>query len=144
MGKVGRTRVGRSPYRKRRLSSDARLIVALLKNQPQNRVSLCKSAGLSKSMFYYILPLLKESRIIRETKRGYVLWNYSGLDDIVENAFLKLMVETKGYHLTIDDIANRIGVPPDKIEASVYRLVKKYGMKIRRLDSGKKLIIPWS
>lgn len=100
---------------------------------------LCKRAGVHLSTFYRIRPLLESKGIMKETKDGYVLWTFSELDWMVEKAFKEIRKE--GYSMTLEAIAGKVGLPPSKIEAALYRIAKKYGMIIRTLDSGKKIIV---
>lgn len=60
----------------RRLNSQAKLIVALVKKSPQRRDDLCQSAGITTGTFYRNLRVLKKQGIVRETEEGYALWNY--------------------------------------------------------------------
>jgi len=124
---------------RRKISSDARLIVALLKKQPQKMDELCKRAGVHLSTFYRVLPLLDGKGIIKETENGYVLWTFSELDWMVEKAFKE--VRKEGYSMTLEAIAGKMGLPSSEIEAALYRIAKKYGMIVRTLDSGKKIIV---
>jgi hypothetical protein len=87
--KAGRKRVGISPYVKKELSSDAKIIVSLLKKQPQNTDELCKSAGVPRSTFYSDRPALENSGVLKETEKGYALWTYDDREEDVTQATKK-------------------------------------------------------
>jgi hypothetical protein len=59
----------------KKLSVDARIIIALLKQQPQKRVDLCKNAGIHPSSFSRCKRLLEG--VIKETQDGFCLWNFT-------------------------------------------------------------------
>jgi len=61
---------------KKRLSADAKIIIALIKKQPQKRLDLCKSAGMHPASFSRVRRLLENRGIVRKTATGYVLWYY--------------------------------------------------------------------
>ena len=81
--KAGRKAVDRSLYRKKQLSSDARIIWYLLKKQPQNKNELCKAAHIPKSTFYSVLPILENLGILKQTDKGYALWFYDEAEEVV-------------------------------------------------------------
>lgn len=60
----------------KKLSADAKIIIALMKRQPQKRLDLCKSAGIHPTTFSRVRRLLLNKGIIKETVNGYCLWNY--------------------------------------------------------------------
>ena len=122
---------------KTRLSADAKLIVALLKKQPQKKNDLCKSARIHSSTFYRILHLLKTRGIIKETKDGFALWTYNELEKAIEDALDKL--EKTGTTITFNKIASEVGAHPSEIESVIYLIAKKRGMEIRVLE-GEKVI----
>jgi hypothetical protein len=141
MKKAGRGSVNRSPYSKKGLSSDARVIVALLKGpQPQSRDQLCKNAKVSRATFYAIRPVLQNSGIIKETDSGYALWSFNPLEAAVETAINRLI--GKGYLIYAEDLSNEIGMPWSEIEPAVYAVVKKLGLNVRAVD-GKIRIQGW-
>ncbi len=125
-------------YRKK-LSADARLIVALLRKQPQKKKDLCKSAGVHLSTFYRIKPLL-EIKIIKETEEGYALWNFIELKKAIDDYLNKLKEsDSSPPTVTIDQIASKLGVSPSLIEEEIYPIVAKYGMEIKN-DNGEKVV----
>ncbi len=122
---------------KTRLSADAKLIIALLRKQPQTKDSLCKNAGIHLSTFYRVLPLLRDRGIIKETEDGFALWTYIELEKAVENALDKL--QESDSTLTFHQIASEVGAHPSEIEPIIYRIAKKRGMEVRLLK-GEKVI----
>lgn len=60
----------------KKLSADAKILIALTKQQPQKRLDLIKSAGIHPTTFSRIKRLLLNGGIIKETAHGYCLWNY--------------------------------------------------------------------
>jgi len=140
LGKPGRKRAGYSAGGKRRLSSDARIIVALLKKQPLDKDELCKGAAVSKSAFYRLRPLLVDSGIIKEVEGGYALWTFSELEKIVEDALFRLI--RKGYRIIVEDLTNEVGKPWSEIETVTYAVLKKYKLQIKTVN-GQRLIDGW-
>jgi len=122
---------------KTRLCAEAKLIIALLRKQPQAKDELCKNAGIHRSTFYRIRLLLKERGIIKETEDGFALWTYIELEKAIENALDKL--EETASVITFNKIASEVGVHPSEIEPIIYRIAKKRGMEVR-LDKGEKVV----
>jgi DNA-binding Lrp family transcriptional regulator len=122
---------------KKELSADAKLIIALLKNQPQSKDKLYKNAGIDISTFYRILPLMERRGIIKETSEGFALWTYIELDRAIENALDKL--EKTVSVITFNKIASEVGVQPSDIEPIIYRIVKECGMEVR-IERGEKVV----
>lgn len=60
----------------KKLSADAKILIALTKQQPQKRLDLIKSAGIHPTTFSRIKRLLLNGGIIKETANGYSLFNY--------------------------------------------------------------------
>jgi DNA-binding NtrC family response regulator len=54
--------------------------------------------------------------------------------DLVEKALLKLAEEQN--KTTMEEVASQVGIPPSNIEASIYRLVQKYGWKTSKIRLG--------
>ena len=125
---------------KKRLSADAKIIIALLRNQPQKRDDLCKNAGINVSTFYKVLPLLESEGIIKETEGGYALWFYDTLESKVREALDKLLRE--GRCIAVEALANEVGKPWSEIESITYAVVSKYdGLEIRTVRAtGEKII----
>jgi len=126
MRKRGRIHAGRSPYRKQRLSSDARVIYALLKRQPQKRDQLCKNAVIKRSTFYNVLPLLEQSGIIKETQEGYALCHYEESEEAVVQT-IKQWKNIAFRHPTVNEIANDAGIELEIVESLARKTRDKTG-----------------
>jgi hypothetical protein len=61
---------------KKGLGADAKIIIALRKEQPLRRVELCKKAGVSVSNFSRCRRLLLNEKVIKETSNGYCLSDF--------------------------------------------------------------------
>jgi len=120
-----------------KLSADAKMIIALLKKQPQTKDDLCKNAGIHLSTFYRIILLLKGRGIVKETGDGFALWTYIELENAIEKALDKL--EETDSEITFSKIASEVGVRPHEIESIIYSIAKKRGMEVR-LQKGEKII----
>jgi hypothetical protein len=58
------------------LGADAKIIVALLKQQPLKRIVLCEKAGINESTFSRYKRLLFNKGILKESTQGFSLWYY--------------------------------------------------------------------
>jgi hypothetical protein len=125
-------RPGRKPqssaYKKRQLSSDAKIIKALMKDQPQKRDQLCQSASISDRTFYRIVSLLEEQQVIKCTDGMYSLWDFELLEKRVEDALSKLISRCGSVSPVL--VVNEIGKPWPEIEAITYKMAKKLGLTI--------------
>ena len=117
-----------SPYRKKGLSSDARVIIALKKKQPQNRKELCNNAKISKATFYRVRSLLISSDVIKEVDVGYALRDFNTMETVVEDAF-DLLIK-KGGVIHTEDIENEVGMSWREIETITRAIAKKRGWQI--------------
>jgi sugar-specific transcriptional regulator TrmB len=122
---------------KKDLSADAKLIIALIRKQPQTKDALCKSAGIHLSTFYRILFLLKERGIIKETEGEFALWTYIELEKDIEKVLDKF--EETSSEITLNKIASEVGVHPSKIESIIYKIANKRGMEVQ-MRKGEKVI----
>ncbi len=129
MGRPGRRRESHPLRKKRILSADASIIMALLHKQPQNRAELCKSAKISKSTFYRVYSVLEGHKIMKKTESGYALFFYSQLEKGIENALIRLM--EKSLSFSVEELASEIGKPWSEIEPTTYGLLKKLGLRIK-------------
>jgi hypothetical protein len=114
--------------KKPRLSSDAAVLVALLKKQPLEKGELIKNARISDSSFSRDEPLLLREAI-KIVNGRYVLINYESLDVDMEEIFKELKYENKDV-VRIEELANKVGKPPEAIKEQAYSLGKKYGILI--------------
>jgi len=81
------------------LGADAKIIIALLNQQPLKRLELCEKANINESTFSRYKRLLLNQSILKESNQGFSLWFYNespSLWDIMYSALQKA-----GGHLTI-------------------------------------------
>jgi hypothetical protein len=116
MRQPGRKRVANPLYRKSRLSSDAIIILALLKKQPQDKDELLKNIKISRAVFYRTIGLLEDFKILRKTEDGYALCGYSDSEKDVINA-IGLWEEVAFRYPTPAEIANETGLSLENAEA---------------------------
>lgn len=121
-----------SPFRKRQLSSDAKIIITLLKKQPQTKKEICENTKISDPTFYRIISLLQEQQIIKCIDHLYSLWNFDFLEKRVEDALSKLLRENPVVYS--GDVVNEVGKPWPQIEGVTYEIVKKLGLTITMID----------
>jgi len=114
---------------KRKLSSDARLIVALLNKQPQKMNELCKRAGMHSTTFYRLRPLLESKGIIKETKDGYALWTYSEIEETVVETVNKWKSLAFRYP-TIQEIADETSIVSEEVMILAYKTKDKTGWSL--------------
>ena len=122
----GRKRANNPVDRKRELSAEARVIKSLKKEQPQNRVELSKSTGLSERQLYRIFPLLEEHELIKLTERGYALWTYSDLEESIKKVIIRWKDVVFRYP-TKDEIAIDVGITPEDTEKLAYKFGTQIG-----------------
>ena len=126
MRKPGRKHAYSSPYKKRKLSSDARIIYALLKKQPQNKIELCKNAGIAESTFYTVHPLLEGLGIIKKTEEGYALRNYNELEEAIVQV-IKRWKNIAFRYPSVTEIADDVGIKPETVKSLVRKTKEKTG-----------------
>ena len=78
-----------SPYRKTQLTSDAAIIVELIRNQPQSKESLMETSKVKERMLYRTLAFLQEQKIVKYEEEMYSLWNFDLVEKVIEAAFVK-------------------------------------------------------
>jgi predicted transcriptional regulator len=122
----GRRRATNPVDRKRELSAEARVIKSLKKEQPQNRVELNKSTGLSERQLYRILPLLEEHELIKLTEKGYALWTYSDLEESTKKV-IERWNDVAFRNPTIDEIAVDLGVTPEDAKKLTFKFGTQRG-----------------
>lgn len=113
--RAGRKAVNRSPYSKKDLSCDARVIWALLKKQPRGRDELCKSAGISRATFYSVRPLLESLGILKGTEIGYTLSFYDEAEEVVIQT-VRLWRKIAFRDPLPEELADETGMSPEKAE----------------------------
>jgi hypothetical protein len=126
-------------FRKRQLSSDAAIILALIKKQPQTKEELCQNTHISDSTFYRISSFLKEHNAIKSIGGGYALWNFDFIETIVEDALIKIVREKKIVYR--DTLVGEVGKPWPQIEAITYEKVKKLGLILSKTQSGEPVFL---
>jgi predicted transcriptional regulator len=134
-----RRREGDLVSHRRSLSSDAKVLIALLKKQPQDIEALCKSASVSISTFYRIRPLLEGRGIIKRTGEGYALSTYSVLEEKVKRAVDDLRHEYRFFREpTVKEVAENIGEPLKTMSSLLYKLIPETGWKEQEKEQAKK------
>jgi hypothetical protein len=80
------------------LGADAKIIIALLKQQPLKRIELCEKANINESTFSRYKRLLLNRGILKETAQGFSLWYYRESQSLWDVVFGEL--QKVGGHLT--------------------------------------------
>jgi len=118
---------------KQRLSSDTKILIALMKSQPLTRDELIEESKISKSQFYRTIPLLKKHHCVEKIEGKYVI-NVGGYKDgLVELDNLFQTLKKKEYPfkiMSLADLAFHVQKPVEDIKEAAYILAKKYGYKI--------------
>jgi hypothetical protein len=117
-----------SPYRKKELSSDAKIIVALLRKQPKTKEEICKETETKDKVFYRNVSLLEKMHIIKSIDHKYALWDFEPVELKIEDAFSKLTKTTA--FIGQDRIVNEVGLPWHEIEKLTFKIAKKLGLAI--------------
>ena len=129
-------RPGRKPqsslFRKRQLSSEAKIIIELIKNQPLTQDELRKNTKLNIRTFYRINAFLLEQNIIKYIDGMCSLWNFDTLEKKIEDAISKLLRE--GLLVYPINVVNEVGKPWHEIEAVTYKVVEKRGLTITTMN----------
>jgi hypothetical protein len=115
-----------SSFRKRQLSSEAKIIIELIKNQPLTKDELCQNTKLNIRTFYRINSFLLEQKIIKPIDGMYALWNFDPLEKQIENALIKLQKKTAFIGTSM--ISNEMGIPWPEIETVTCKVAKKLGL----------------
>ena len=124
-----------SSFRKNKLSSDAIIIIALIKKQPQTKEEICQKALVGIKTFYRIASFLEEKDIIKRIDGLYALWNFDFLEKTIEDALSKLLRENLVVYPIF--VVNEIGKPWPEIEAVTYKIANKLGLTITEIDGQK-------
>jgi Fe2+ or Zn2+ uptake regulation protein len=119
----------RKPYHKFGFSADAKILISLIRKQPQTKKELSESAGIDISTVHRNILTFLERGIIKETKGRYALSAYVDLEGDIEKALDEL--EKTESRISLDKIASEVGVDPDKIKPLIYRIAKKRGMEVQ-------------
>jgi hypothetical protein len=127
-------------YKKKdELSSDAKILKALTKKQPQNREELIKNASIfSVPTFYRSTSRLIENEMIKRVDDMYALTEYNPLKWEIEKAFIKNMRGKSGDRPVYQqDLVDETGQPWPKIESLAYEIAKKLKLSIFTDPDGK-------
>ena len=125
-----------SPTSKSQLSSDARIIVALIKNQPLTKKEICDQTKISIQTFYRNISILNKKQIIKCVDQKYALRNFEPLETKIESAFSKLMNADGAWYVLSDDLVSELGLPWHKIESLTLKIAKKLGSEMS-IENGK-------
>jgi len=128
-----------SPFRKRQLSSDAKIITILMEKQPLTKRELCEETKISKSAFYRNFRLLEEQHIIKDVDGLYSLWNFKSLEKGVGDALIKIIREKK--IVFPNSLVNEIGKPYSELEATAIKMAKKLGLTMQTTTSGETVFL---
>jgi predicted transcriptional regulator len=124
--KPGRPRVGNAQHRRRRLSSDAAVMKALLEKQPQTRAELCKNTHMPVRSSYHTLPFLESLGIIKEIRNGYALKDYDETEaEVVET--LERWRRISFRNPLPAEIAVEVGITPEAAEKLAYKCARQTG-----------------
>jgi hypothetical protein len=119
----------------KKISSQAKILIELIKKQPLTEIELVKNSRISRSQFYRVTPILIKEGILKKIEgkpRRYVINvgtyknEYVELDDILRDLTRKYVVKT----ISLADLAHLVGKPPKKIEDAAYELAKKYHIRV--------------
>lgn len=123
-GKPGR-KPKDSAFKKKQLGNDAKILVALMKNQPQTKEALEEASGIKGSTFYRIISFLQNSEIIQCVGGMYALSSFDFLDKTLEDAFRKVPAHLQ--YVPSVYLVQATGRPWREIEAASFRVAKKLG-----------------
>jgi hypothetical protein len=118
----------------KKLGADAKIIVALIKQQPQKRLSLCESAGINESTFSRYKRLLKNEGIIKETSEGFSLWYFKESPSLWDRMQKKLG-EAGGRLIDLEVEKREVGKPDPKtgrLKETFVRVISIQGVMIFR------------
>lgn len=114
---------------KKKLSTDA-LIWKIVKSRgPIPFKDIVKSVKKDTSTVWRNLVLLESEELIKKIQTGYVPFEWSDLEASVRKALREF--KTENYvKVTLNDIANKVGRPPNKIEKYAYHWAPNEGLEI--------------
>lgn len=115
---------------KKQLSSEARIIIALMKKQPLTKKEILDETKMGESTFYRYISLFEDHGIVKYVEQKYILWNFDPVETQIENAFNKLLSQPGIWYTTQNHIVNEIGVPWQKIETQTIKIANKLGLQI--------------
>jgi hypothetical protein len=103
--------------KKRKISSDAAVILALSKKQPLTPQEMKSEANLSKSATYRALGRLKIEKVVKRKGRRYVLWDFSSEDEEILNFLDDWKRKHGDLPPPIDEIMLSVNKDPEDVEA---------------------------
>ena len=120
---------------KRELSSDAKVIIALMKRQPLEIKELAKVAGTHPATVSRNIRLLINKDVLKVTPTGYALRNYIELEGSLR-AVLQHLKDRKYTAVSLRRLSDETNLAPtnDELIRVAYSLAPEYGLKIREKD----------
>jgi hypothetical protein len=118
------------PTSKSQLSSDTKIIIALMKKQPLTKKEICLETKISEQTLYRKISILNDNHITKCVDQKYALWNFDPLETQIENAFSNLFKHEGCWFVTQNHIASELGMPWSQIEALTLEVAKRLGSKI--------------
>jgi hypothetical protein len=115
-----------SRNRKKQLSSDARIIYALNKEQPLSKAQLLEKAQVLPKTFDWIKPFLLEKQSIKRVDGMYALKEYDPSEKIIEDVFISDMRARR--QTNSESLVNEVGKPWHEIESLAYKIAKKLNL----------------
>jgi hypothetical protein len=119
-----------SSNRKNKLSSDARIIIALIKKQPQTKEDICQKELVHIKTFYRIASFLEKKDIIKRVDGMYALWYFNPLEKRIEDALITFTSDGVSQFVTLGGLASEIGKPWPEIASLTYEVAKRLGFTI--------------
>jgi predicted transcriptional regulator len=110
-------------FKREQLSSDAKIIVALLKKQPLTNADLIKETMMKQRTFHRSINLLKEKDVIQCSDGMYALKGFDFLEKRIEDAFVKLL--SQGPIVHYNHLVNELGKPWTDIQSASFKIAKK-------------------
>jgi len=126
-----------TPHRYKRsdkivLSSDARIVLALMKNQPLEIKELAKVARVHPATVSRNIRLLINEKVLKKTPKGYALWNYTEVERSLRLTLQKLK-NGKYTAVSLKRLSDETNLSPtdENLLKLAYYLASEYGLKIR-------------
>ena len=146
-GEIVSKKPGRSPgsigfSKKKQLSTDAKIIRILLKEQPLTGKEICEKEKINPQTFSRHIKFLLETNLIKSLDNKYALWNFDPIETQIESAFSILF--QKCMFVSSDLIACEVGKPWSEIESLTLKIAKKLGSKITKENYKYKFYRPGS
>lgn len=115
---------------KKKFGSDAKILLALIKKQPQSRQEIMDNGNLKTSAYQRAMPLLIREKIVKKKGNQYTLYNYVDWKGRLEQVVREYSIKFPRGQLSLTDLANVVGMPPKNIKIEAFQLTHKYGIKI--------------